>query len=227
MIAAWREILGPDRAPRILALLDRIQQEADPFRPLVAGRLKALQIWEPRLALAALGDQPALGVVPALALYECCLLLADPAVHQAARLVKGARNLRQALDQGLRDPVPGLADGLEAEATGLLDALRARIAEMESRTREALELARSHRHAALGPICAFLLANTAILAHARNGQIPDPVEPTWHQTVPAQIEAFRAASPPATGDRPAGGASRELVSYCQALFATAEFRHVH
>ena len=45
-----------------------------------------------------------------------CLLLADPAVHQAARLVKGARNLRQALDQGQRDPVPGLADGLEAEA---------------------------------------------------------------------------------------------------------------
>lgn len=46
----------------------------------------------------------------------------------------------------------------------------------------------------------------------------------------AAIEAFRADARGTGLDRPAGGAEAEepgLVAYCQALFATAEFRHVH
>ena len=90
----------------------------------------------------------------------------------------------------------------------------------------------------------FLLNHPEVVTLARAfaervAALPDSPEDRWCRAFEmalgrrpgpgdiAAIEAFRAASPPATGDRPAGGASRELVSYCQALFATAEFRHVH
>jgi hypothetical protein len=46
----------------------------------------------------------------------------------------------------------------------------------------------------------------------------------------AAIEAFRTDARGEGLDRPAGGAEAEepgLVAYCQALFATAEFRHVY
>ncbi|MFM7075435.1 MAG: DUF1549 and DUF1553 domain-containing protein [Planctomycetaceae bacterium] len=45
----------------------------------------------------------------------------------------------------------------------------------------------------------------------------------------AAIEAFMAEvdASPAPGDRSAADASLVLAAYCQALFATAEFRHVH
>ena len=93
----------------------------------------------------------------------------------------------------------------------------------------------------------FLLNHPHVVALARSfaqrvAALPDGPEDRWCQAFEmalgrrpgpgdiAAIHAFRADVPAPSAERANGAAqaeSRALVAYCQALFATAEFRHIH
>ncbi|MEB3238019.1 MAG: hypothetical protein VKO64_10390 [Candidatus Sericytochromatia bacterium] len=190
MNAGWRETLGPERAVRVHRLLERIAAEADPFRPLVAGRLKALQAWQDQLGPRVLSEQPGTALPLGIGLTEACLILSDPSVHRAARAVKGARALAEALDRGERDKALSLAGPLEQDAEGLLDELRGRITELAVQIRECLELARAHRFAACHGRMGTIVADVAILTHVKMGRIPDTDLPNHDLGLPESCEAL-------------------------------------
>lgn len=190
MNAGWRETLGPERAVRVHRLLERIAAEADPFRPLIAERMKALQGWQDQLAPLALSEMPETALPLGIGLTEACLILADPSVHRAARAVKGAKALAEALDRRERDTAVALAGPLEQDAEGLLDELRGRIAQLALHIREGLDLAKAHRFAACHAQMAPIVADIAILTHVKSGRIPEPERPALDQGLPECCEAI-------------------------------------
>ncbi|MEB3298587.1 MAG: hypothetical protein VKO21_03785 [Candidatus Sericytochromatia bacterium] len=193
MNPAWQEALGPERARQVQLLLERIAAEADPFRPLIAGRLKAIQAWQLQLAPLALSEAPAASLSLAVGLAEACLILADPSVHRAARAVKGARALATALDAGRREEALASAAAIERDAAGLLDELRGRLSQLERHLDEGQALARAHRFAACHALSGQVLGDLAILTHVRHGKIPEVSPPALSSGLATCWQAMRDA----------------------------------